>query len=245
MEFVGKTALVTGGSRGIGRAIAAALAREGAAVAVGYLRHAAEADAVAEALRRSGRRALAVRADVSRPEEAAALVAAVLDRWGRLDVLVNNAGITIRAPLDQVTPADWDAVLATNLTGAFLCSQAAAPALRESEGAIVNVASIRGLVGGSAPAYAASKGGLIALTKTLARALAPRVRVNAVAPGYTETALHAGLSVEERERIVRRIPVGRFAEPEEVARAVLFLASPRASYITGQTLVVDGGLTMW
>lgn len=245
MEFIGKTAIVTGGGRGIGRAIAAALAREGAAVAVAYAHHAAEAEAVADALRRSGRRAVALRADVSRPEDAAGLVATVLERWGRLDVLVNNAGITIRAALEQVSIADWEAVLATNLTGAFACSQAAAPALRESGGAIVNVASIRGLIGGSAPAYAASKGGLIALTKTLARALAPRVRVNAVAPGYTETAMHADLSVEERERIVRRIPVGRFAEPEEVAQAVVFLASPRASYITGQTLVVDGGLTMW
>jgi len=245
MEFVGKAVLVTGGGRGIGRAVAAAFAQEGAAVAVAYHQHRTEAEGVAQALRQAGRRALAIQADVSRAGQVADLVRRVQEEWERLDVLVNNAGILRRTPLEGITLQEWQDVLDTNLTGAMLCAQAAAPLLRERGGSIVNVASIRGLVGGTSPAYAASKGGLVALTKTLARTLAPHIRVNAVAPGFVDTDLNAHLTVEEREKIAGRIPLGRFAEPEEVARAVLFLASPRAAYITGQILVVDGGLTMW
>jgi len=245
MEFVGKAVLVTGGGRGIGRAVAAAFAQEGAAVAVAYHQHRTEAEGVAQALRQAGRRALAIQADVSRAGQVADLVRRVQEEWERLDVLVNNAGILRRTPLEGITLQEWQDVLDTNLTGAMLCAQAAAPLLRERGGSIVNVASIRGLVGGTSPAYAASKGGLVALTKTLARTLAPQIRVNAVAPGFVDTDLNAHLTVEEREKIAGRIPLGRFAEPEEVARAVLFLASPRAAYITGQILVVDGGLTMW
>jgi NAD(P)-dependent dehydrogenase (short-subunit alcohol dehydrogenase family) len=158
---------------------------------------------------------------------------------------VNNAGIVDRTPFEQLTAREWDAVVGVNLTGAFLCSQTAAPALRASGGAIVNVASINGLIGGSAPPYDASKGGLIALTKTLARALAPAVRVNTVAPGVTDTVMQAHLTLEQRARVTSRIPLGRFAEPEEIAKSVVFLASKRAGYITGQTLIVDGGVTMW
>ncbi|MDQ7842542.1 MAG: 3-oxoacyl-ACP reductase family protein [Armatimonadota bacterium] len=245
MEFVGKVVLVTGGSRGIGRAVAAAFAQAGAAVAVAYHRSRTEAEGVAQALRRAGRRALAIQADVSRAGQVADLVRRIQEEWGRLDVLVNNAGILRRSPLDGLTLQEWQEVLDTNLTGAMLCAQAAAPLLRASRGSIVNVASIRGLIGGTSPAYAASKGGLVAFTKTLARTLAPEVRVNAVAPGFVDTDLNAHLTVEDRERITGQIPLGRFAEPEEIAAAVVFLASPRAAYITGQTLVVDGGLTMW
>ncbi len=244
MEFINKVVLVTGGSRGIGRAIAGAFAQEGAAVAIAYASRTQEAETVAESLRRAGRRALAVRADVAKATDVSTLLEAVLRSWGRLDVLVNNAGIAVRTPLDQLTLREWDAVVGVNLTGAFLCSQAAMPALRASEGVIVNVASIRGLIGGSSLPYASSKGGLIAFTKTLAASLAPAVRVNAVAPGYTDTAMLAHLTLEQRTRIATDIPLGRFAEPEEISKAVLFLASRRASYITGQTLVVDGGLTM-
>ena len=245
MEFVGKVVLVTGGGRGIGRAISAAFAQEGAALAIAYREHGRDAQAVVDGLRRAGRRAIALHPDVGKAGDATALVGQVVDEWERLDVLVNNAGILRRTPLADLTLQEWDEVVATNLTGVMLCAQAAAPALRARGGAIVNVASIRGLIGGTSLAYAASKGGVVTLTKTLARNLAPQVRVNAVAPAFVDTALNVHLTVEQREKIAEQIPLGRFAEPEEIARAVVFLASPRATYITGQTLVVDGGLTMW
>ena len=245
MEFVGKVVLVTGGGRGIGRAISAAFAQEGAALAIAYREHGRDAQAVVDGLRRAGRRAIALHADVGKAGDATALVGQVVDEWEHLDVLVNNAGILRRTPLADLTLQEWDEVVATNLTGVMLCAQAAAPALRARGGAIVNVASIRGLIGGTSLAYAASKGGVVTLTKTLARNLAPQVRVNAVAPAFVDTALNVHLTVEQREKIAEQIPLGRFAEPEEIARAVVFLASPRATYITGQTLVVDGGLTMW
>src|SRR3972149_2656142 len=213
MEFVGKVVLVTGGGRGIGRAISAAFAQGGAAVAVGYREHGSDAQTVVDGLRRAGRRAIAVQADVGRAGDAKAMVDQVLDEWERLDVLVNNAGILRRTPLVDLTLGEWDEVIATNLTGVMLCAQAAAPALRARGGAGAN--------------------------------LAPQVRVNAVAPAFVDTALNVHLTVEQREKIAEQIPLGRFAEPEEIANAVVFLASPRAAYITGQTLVVDGGLTMW
>lgn len=245
MEFVGNVVLVTGGGRGIGRAVSAAFAQEGAAVAVAYHQAGAEAQGVVDALRSAGRRAMAVRANVAKAGDVKTMVEQVLDAWERLDVLVNNAGIVRRTSLAELTVKEWQEVIDTNLTGAMLCAQAAAPALRARGGAIVNVASVSGFLGRGAPAYDASKGGMLTLTKTLAHSLAPHVRVNAVAPGFTNTRMHDILSIEQRTAAAARIPLGRFAEPEEIAKAILFLASPRASYITGQTLVVDGGLTMW
>jgi len=162
-----------------------------------------------------------------------------------VDILVNNAALIQRARFAELEPADWRRMLEVNLLGAVLCARAAVPALRRrGGGAIVNIASIRGLVDRGAPHYAVAKAGLIMLTRALATELAPAIRVNAVAPGYVETRLQAHLTVEQRERISAGIPLGRFAEPAEVAAAVVFLAGPRAAYITGQTLVLDGGMTM-
>ncbi len=241
----GKRALVTGGSRGIGRAVALRLAEEGADVAVNYRSGEAEAESVAEEARSLGGAAVALQASVADAAQADALIAAAIDALGGLDILVNNAGITRDGLLLRMSEEDWDAVLDTNLKGAFLCTRAAArPMARQRSGRIINMASVVALTGNPGQAnYAAAKAGLIGFTKTVARELATRgVTANAIAPGFITTQMTEGLSAETQERIRERIPLGGFGAPEDVAACAAFLASDDARYITGQVLGVDGGL---
>lgn len=244
VDFAGKAVLVTGASSGIGAACAMAFGRRGAAVAVHYRANAAGAEQVVTRLRQGGAQAVALQADLREVQAREELVRRTLDTFGRLDVLVNNAGLVERSGLWDITEALWDEQMALHVKAPFFLSRAAARELPEG-GAIVNVASMRGLVAGpGAPHYAVSKAAVLMLTRCLAHALAPRIRVNAVAPGYTETRVHTSRSPEDRHRIEEEIPVGRFATPEEVAEAVVFLASEEARYVTGQTLVIAGGLAL-
>ncbi|MDE2889452.1 MAG: 3-oxoacyl-[acyl-carrier-protein] reductase [Gemmatimonadota bacterium] len=242
-----KTAIVTGGSRGIGEAIAGRLAEEGARVAVCASRTLESAQAVAEAIESRGGSAFALKADVSNATDVAELFKSVLDRWGGVDVLVNNAGITRDGLLMRLKPGDWDDVLNVNLKGAFLCTQAAVrPMMRARSGRIINISSVTGLMGNPGQAgYTAAKSGLIGLTKTTAKELASRgITANVVAPGYIPTEMTEKLPEQLKEKILEQVPLGTPGTPEDVAAAVAFLASGDAAYITGQVLVVDGGMVM-
>ncbi len=243
LGYKGKVVLVTGASHGIGRGIAQAFGNEGAHVAVNYAHDEAAADAVVASIRERGARALAVRADVARPAEVRAMVERVEAELGPLDILVNNAGVVRRGGLFAITEEMWDDVVDVNLKGTFLCAQAAAQGMvARGSGVIVNIASMRGVEGAaSSMHYAAAKAGVIALTKSLAKELAPQVRAVGVAPGYVETRIQAGLSPEQRQAVEEGTPMGRFGTDADIAAAVLFLASEQASYVTGQTLLVDGG----
>ena len=246
MRLANKVALVVGGGSGIGRAISRRFAQEGAAVVVADVRQDAAAAVVAE-IGRAGGRATAVAADVSREADCRRLIAAAVDADGRLDVLVNSAGAIVRKTIDQLTSEEWDHVLGVNLKGIFLCIKyALEPMKRAGGGRIVNIASISGLVGMGHSAYCASKGGVIALSRELVSELAPHnITVNCIAPGFVETPFTAGiLGVPEvRRHMTDLVPLGRLSRPEDQAAAALFLASDDAAYITGHTIVVDGGLT--
>ncbi len=242
-----RVAIVTGASGGIGRAIASTLARDGAAVIVHYLTNREAAEMVTGAIQEQGGRARAVRADVRVPEEAQQLVAAAVEAFGGVHILVNNAAILRDTLVLRMRPEDWEAVIDTNLSGAFYCIKAVLREfLRQHSGRIINITSVVAQLGTPGQAnYAAAKAGMIGLTKAVAREVASRgITVNAVAPGFIE----AGLTGDLRETLVARyleqVPLGRAGKPEEVATAVSFLASDDAAYITGQVLNVDGGLVM-
>ena len=240
-------ALVTGGSRGIGRAICLELARQGAAVAVNYAGNEQAAQETVEACRALGVQAEAFQADVSDPAACEELINGVKERFGRLDILVNNAGVTRDGLLMTAKPEDFDKVLDTNLKGAYFCMKAAAKVMmRQRYGRIVNLSSVVGLRGNAGQTnYSASKAGLIGLTKSLAKELASRnVTVNAVAPGFIATDMTAALPEAVRTEMCKTIPEGRAGQPEDVANAVAFFAAEQSSYLTGQVLCVDGGMAM-
>lgn len=247
MSLKGNVALVTGGSRGIGRAVCLELARQGAAVAVNYAGNSAAAEETVEQCRALGVEAEAFRADVADPAACDALVAAVKERFGRLDILVNNAGIARDGLLMTAKEEDFSQTLDTNLKGAYFCTKAAAKVmLRQKYGRIVCLSSVVGLRGNPGQtAYAASKAGVLGLVKAAAKELAGRdITVNAVAPGFIETDMTAVLPEKAKAAMLGTIPKGRPGSPEEVARAVAFFAGPECAYITGQVLCVDGGMAV-
>jgi 3-oxoacyl-[acyl-carrier protein] reductase len=243
----GRVALVTGGGRGIGRALAVRLAEEGANVAISYRSNDAAAGEAAEKVRGAGVEIELFKGDVSSPADVEALFNGVSDTFGRVDILVNNAGITRDNLMMRMKEEEFDDVLRTNLKGTYLCTRAALRSMvRARWGRIVNVSSVVGLVGNAGQAnYAASKAGIIGFTKSVAREVAQRgITVNAVAPGYVETELTGSLPEKVKEQIREQVPAGRFGEPEEVAEVIAFLVGEEAGYVTGQTIAVDGGMTM-
>lgn len=247
MTLAGKSAIVTGASRGIGRAIAIDLAARGASVVVNYNSSAAAAEEVVDAITAAGGKAFALKGDVSKPDDANALIKACIDAYGKLDILVNNAGTTRDMLLMNMKEEDWDVVMDVDLKSVFNCAKAAIrPMIRQRSGRIINISSVVGLAGQAGQSnYAAAKAGIIGFTKSLAREVGSRgITVNAVAPGFIPTALTNVLTDEQKESAIKMTPLGRFGKPEEIAYAVSFLASEEAAFITGLVLTVDGGLVM-
>ncbi|MBV5260659.1 3-oxoacyl-[acyl-carrier-protein] reductase [Synechococcus moorigangaii CMS01] len=240
-----QVAIVTGASRGIGKATAIALATEGAKVVINYARSSGAADALVAEIQAAGGEAIALQADVSQEDQVNDLVEKTLAQWGQIDILVNNAGITKDTLLMRMKREDWQAVIDLNLTGVFLCTKAVTkPMMKKRRGRIINITSVAGLMGNPGQAnYSAAKAGVIGFTKTIAKELASRnIVANAVAPGFIATDMTEGLAAEE---ILKYIPLGRYGQPEEIAGMVRFLAAdPAAAYITGQTFNVDGGMVM-
>lgn len=243
----GQTALVTGGSRGIGRSIALALAEHGVKVAVNYAGSEAAAQETVARIVELGSEGIALRGDVGNSEQAEALVKEVLNTWGRIDIVVNNAGITRDNLIMRMKEEEFDQVIETNLKGVFNCLKAATrPMMKQRYGRIINISSVVGVTGNPGQAnYSAAKAGVIGLTKASARELSSRgITVNCIAPGFIDTDMTRELSEEVRSELEKGIPLARLGRPEEIAMAVLFLASEGAAYMTGQTLHVDGGMYM-
>lgn len=242
-----KVALITGASRGIGRAIALKFAQNGANVIINYSSSQSQSEELKEEIEKIGTKAMIIKCDVSNADEVSQMFSQVEKEFGRLDILVNNAGITKDGLILRMNEEDFDKVIAINLKGAFLCARAAAKMMvKQRSGNIINISSVVGIAGNIGQAnYAASKAGIIGLTKSLAKELASRnIRVNAIAPGFIKTDMTEVLSDKVKEVMLSSIPLGRFGEADEVANVALFLASNLSSYITGQVIVVDGGMIM-
>lgn len=247
MQLTGKTAIVTGGARGIGRAIAMTLAAAGANIVINYTSSSKAAEEVVEEAKKLGVSALAVKADVSQNDEIENLVKEVLNQFGSIDILVNNAGITRDNLLIRMSEEDFQAVIDVNLKGAFICTKHVSKVMmKQRTGKIINIASVVGITGNAGQSnYAASKAGLIGFTKSIAKELAKRnINVNAVAPGYIETDMTASLPEKVREGFMINIPMARGGSPQDVANVVLFLSSKNSDYITGQVINIDGGMVM-
>jgi 3-oxoacyl-[acyl-carrier protein] reductase len=244
-ELQGRVALVTGASRGLGRAVAVKLASLGCRVAVNYLANDEKAEQTAAEIRERGSHAMLVKADVGDEAAVKGMIGKIIEEWGKIDILVNNAGIVKDKMLLRMSTRDWDRVMDTNLRGAFHCTRhALLPMMEQLWGRIINISSLGGLTGNPGQAnYSAAKGGLNAFTKSVAREVGPRnITVNAVAPGFITTDMTGRLPQETRDMILKRIPLERFGTPEDVAELVAFLAGERAGYITAQVICIDGGV---
>lgn len=247
MKLLNQVAIVTGASRGIGREIALELAKEGASVVVNFSGSEDKAKSVVNEIIGLGQQAIAIRCNVANAEEVSEMVKRTTEEFGKIDILVNNAGITSDNLLMRMKEDEWDRVIDTNLKGVFLCTKSVTrPMMKQRNGRIINVASVVGVIGNAGQAnYVAAKAGVIGLTKTTARELAPRgITVNAVAPGFISTDMTDKLPEDVQKTMLAQIPLARFGEPKDIAKVVAFLASSDSSYMTGQTICIDGGMVM-